>query len=318
MSAIRGNKLFLLALTAISASLLYSGCFAGNYGGFQFGEEAPLIPVSEIYSGGPPKDGIPAIDKPRFHPADEERERTDDARVLGLVQNGIAKAYPIAIMNWHEIVNDRFGDQQVVVTFCPLCGSGVAYQATHGGQRLSFGVSGLLYNSDVLLYDRQTESLWSQILSQAVTGPMRGTKLKMLPLTHTSWLDWKLRHPDTQVLSRPTGFKRDYSRNPYAGYENEAGIYFPVKHKSGRYHPKERVLGLEVDGHYKAYPFAELSRTEGDIEDHFIGKQFSIQYDDEHRSGRVFRSDGVEVPTITSFWFAWYAFHPETEVYTAD
>ncbi|MEJ1413071.1 MAG: DUF3179 domain-containing protein [Candidatus Sedimenticola sp. (ex Thyasira tokunagai)] len=313
----KSGKLSLWVLGAVSAMFLYTYCLAGNFGDFQIEDEGTLIPISEIYSGGPAKDGIPSIDTPRFYGADEVSGLTDDARVLGLVSNGIAKAYPIAIMNWHEIVNDRFGDQQVAITFCPLCGSGIAYLATHSGQGLSFGVSGLLYNNDVLLYDRQTESLWSQILSQAVTGPMSGTKLKMLPLTHTNWSDWKQRHPETLVLSRQTGFDRDYDSDPYSGYEDEVGVYFPVKHRSGRYHPKERVLGLEINGHYKAYPFTELGRTEGDIEDEFAGKRFFIKYDDQHRSGRVFSSDGVEIPTITSFWFAWYAFHPDTGVYTA-
>ncbi len=301
----------------VLAPLLITYCMAGNIGAFQVTGESALIPVGEIYSGGPPKDGIPAIDHPRFHRPGEAAGPADDARVLGLSYNGITKAYPITILNWHEIVNDLFGDQQVAVTYCPLCGSGVAYLATFNGKGLSFGVSGLLYNSDVLLYDRQTESLWSQMLSQSVTGPMSGAKLKMLPLTHTSWADWKQRHPETLVLSRQTGFDKDYDRNPYAGYENEEGIYFPVKKRSGRYHPKEQVLGLEVAGHYKAYPFAELSRTEGTISDEFAGKRFTIQYDGQHRSGRIIDSSGAEVPIITSFWFAWYAFHPDTEVYTA-
>lgn len=291
--------------------------FARTLGGFEVGEDA-LIPVLEITPGGPEKDGIPAIDKPRFEPVGGGTEPAVTDRVLGVLYKGVAKAYPISIMNWHEIVNDRFGDESVAVTFCPLCGSGIAYRSTVEGRVLSFGVSGLLYNSDVLLYDRQTESLWSQILSRAVTGEMRGSRLTMLPLTHTSWADWKQQHPDTLVLSRETGYPRDYDRDPYAGYASEVGLYFPVKQKSRRYHPKERVLGLEVDGRYKAYPFAELKRTTGSITDRFGGRQLTIEYDELHRRATILDANGEIIPTVPSFWFAWYAFHPETEVYTAD
>ena len=135
-----------------------------------------LIPEDEIFFGGPPKDGIPSLDNPKFVNAAQTRLHDED-RVLALKRNGIAKAYPLRILNWHEIVNDRFGDEGIIIIYCPLCGSGTASKAKVVGNSLQFGVSGLLYNSDVLMYDRQTQSLWSQILSQAVTGPMKGTIL---------------------------------------------------------------------------------------------------------------------------------------------
>lgn len=288
---------------------------AERIGDFELAADQASIPLREIHSGGPPKDGIPAIDHPRFIPAHEAAELDPQDGILGLQLNGVAKAYPIAIMNWHEIVNDRFADEPVAITYCPLCGSGVAFSAHVSGETLQFGVSGLLYNSDVLLYDRKTESLWSQLLARAVTGEMNGTRLEVLPLITTNWSEWRAQHPATLVLSRDTGHLRDYDRDPYAGYETSEGIYFPVKQQSPRYHPKEQVFGLEIDGRFKAYPVAELSRTEGEIHDRFAGRSFTIQFHPASRSARFFDPGGREIAVIRSYWFAWYAFHPDTEVF---
>ena len=274
------------------------------------------IPIDEIYQGGPPRDGIPAIDRPRFIGPDRADYLSDDDRVLGIALDGIARAYPIAVLNWHEVVNDRFGDRSIVVTFCPLCGTGMAFEARIGGQDRQFGVSGLLYNSDVLLYDRDSESLWSQLARQAVTGPMTGTELEMIPVSHTDWADWRTRHPDTGVLSTDTGHRRDYGRDPYQGYQRSETVFFPLSSSSPRYHPKEQVIGLEIDGRFKAYPFVELAGTgQTRISDRFAGQSLTIEYDGEHRTGRVLTTDGIEVPTVIAFWFAWAAFHPDTEVY---
>jgi hypothetical protein len=278
-----------------------------------------LIPSDEIHLGGPSRDGIPAIDRPRFVSARDADFLDTNHQVLGLARGGEAKAYPIAIMNWHEIVNDRLGGERVAITYCPLCGTGVAFVSRARGRDLRFGVSGLLYNSDVLLYDRETESLWSQIRRQAVTGPMKGEKLVALPLTHTTWRAWRQEHPDTWVLSTDTGFRRDYERDPYAGYASESGLFFPVRAESRRYHPKERVLGLEIDGRFKAYPFAELSRLDGgEVRERFVGREIRICFDRDSESAQAFGPEGEQIPAITGFWFAWYAFHPETEVFTAE
>lgn len=276
-----------------------------------------LVPADEILSGGPPRDGIPAIDKPKFLKAGEADYLQPRDRVLGIARNGAAKAYPIRIMDWHEIVNDRFGDEAIAVTYCPLCGTGMAFDATVGGKLLDFGVSGLLYNSDVLLYDRQTQSLWSQIKRTAVSGPFRGEKLKSVPLAHTTWADWQNRHPATLVLSTDTGFRRDYDRSPYAGYDRSEEVIFPVKFRSQGYHPKEQVIGLEIGGRFKAYPFAELAKTNGSIGDEVGGQRVSVRFDAQHRTGAVFDAQGREIPTVIAFWFAWFAFHPDTEIYHA-
>ena len=274
------------------------------------------IPVTEIKDGGPPKDGIPSIDKPVFL-AGKNRSLNADDRILGVYHNGIAKAYPISIMNFHEIVNDEFKADPVVVTYCPLCGSGVAFDSKVDGTKKTFGVSGLLYNSDVLLYDRETETLWSQILNEAVSGPLQGKSLKKLPTMNTTWEKWYDRHPETLVLSENTGFKRDYDRNPYPGYMESRQLYFQVENEDDRYHPKEMVLGLELKGNFKAYPFSELSKvSKSQITDSFEGRKLIIEFDQKSYSAEILDANTKEViPTIANFWFAWVAFHPETEVF---
>ena len=293
-----------------------AAAFAQTKSGFDL--NGALVPTAQIESGGPPKDGIPAIDRPKFMAADDVGFLQGNDRVLGVARNGIAKAYPVRIMSWHEIVNDTFGAEHIAVTFCPLCGTGIAYLSEAGGKPLSFGVSGLLYNSDVLVYDRQTQSLWSQILAQAVSGPLKGSKLMTVALTHTNWADWKRRHPNTQVLSTDTGFARDYTRDPYAGYTQDPTIMFPVTGRSLRYHPKELVIGIEAGGKFKAYPFVELAKINGDkMLDTLGGKTLTVRFDPEHRTGSIFDAQGKEIPTVIAFWFAWYAFHHDTEVFQA-
>ncbi len=274
-----------------------------------------LVAKDKIILGGPQRDGIQAIDKPVFVSGKQATFLKPDDRVLGLISNKQAKAYPIAILNYHEIVNDNVGGDKIAVTYCPLCGSGIAYRSVVGGKNLIFGVSGLLYNSALLLYDRQTESLWSQIMGKAISGPMKGIKLETVQLTYTTWRDWLRRYPDTLALSTKTGFPRDYSKEPYAGYEQSRRLWFPVNFRAKGYHPKERVIGIEINEEFKAYPFAELSKTSGEIKDSVNGKKLLIRFDSHNQTGSVFDEVGNELQSITTFWFAWYTFHNNTEVY---
>lgn len=278
-----------------------------------------ILPKQQILHGGPPKDGIPALSDPKFITAAEVDFIDGDDRVIGIVINGEARAYPIAILNWHEIVNDRIDDRHFAVTYCPLCGTGVAFDASIDGKPTEFGVSGLLYNSDVLLYDRETESLWSQIMSQSVSGQRVGQSLTPLPITHTTWRAWLRKHPETLVLSDDTGHFRDYRRDPYAGYEKSRGTYFAVNNEApDNYHPKEVVLGLNVDGVYKAYPFVELDKHgKSRFNDRVNGADFTIDWDSENRSVTITDDQGNPVAGIQGFWFAWFAFHPDTEVFKA-
>jgi hypothetical protein len=277
-----------------------------------------LINKEEIYHGGPPKDGIPSLDKPMFIHAKSVKYLNPKDRVLGLKINGIIKAYPIKILDHHEVVNDTFWKQSVVISYCPLCGTGMAFDATIDNKNLEFGVSGLLYNSDVLLYDRNTKSLWSQILSQAISGPLKGQKLELLSLDHTSWKDWSQRFPETLVLSDKTGFNRNYQQSPYSGYENSQQIYFPIKNLDKRYHPKELVVALKIDNKSYVFPFAELSKSNGMIEIVVNKKRIRVQYDPINNTATVYDSNKQVIPSIISYWFAWMAFYPDSILYEAD
>ncbi|MDQ6969886.1 MAG: DUF3179 domain-containing protein [Mariprofundus sp.] len=267
-----------------------------------------LIPRDQILAGGPPKDGIPALNHPKMESSDAaDRWLADSDLVLGVVADGQARAYPIRILNWHEIVNDKIGNHAFVVTYCPLCGSGMVFDIAD-----QFGVSGLLYQSDVLLYDRKTESLWSQLMMQAVTGSRAGEKLTSMPIHHGSWQAWKAVHPQTMVLSRETTYRRDYSRNPYVGYEDSSATYFPINHHDSRLHAKTWVLALSMAGRHKAWPINRLiqqgSHRErwGDIELMFEIHGDSIQVKDT--------SSAQLLPATRLYWFAWSTFHPDTEL----
>jgi ribosomal protein S27AE len=304
-------------LFGISLSVVFSAAtFAQSKLGFDLKDAS--VPSEEIVAGGADKDGIPSIDFPKYVSAKEARFLRGRERVLGITLNGVNRAYPIKILNYHEIVNDVIGDTPITVTYCPLCGSGIAFFADHDDQRLIFGVAGLLYNNDVLLYDRQSESLWSQLMGEAITGPMLGDRLIRLPIAHTTWRDWRERHPDSQVLSTDTGFRWDYDIDHYPDYARSGRVFFPLSAQSREYRRKEMVLGLEVEGQFKAYPFKELQRSPAHISDQFASRQFEIQYDHRNRTARVIDERGAEVATVLTFWFAWYAFHPDTAIFKAD
>ncbi len=290
---------------------------AGISNGFDLSNAT--LPREQILHGGPPRDGIPALSNPTMIRAADASYLSAQDRIVGIILDGQARAYPVAILNWHEIVNDAINGRRFAITYCPLCGTAVAFDAKINGRDTDFGVSGLLYNSDVLLYDRDSESLWSQIMKQSISGPRVGSKLKALPISHTSWAHWLDKHPDSLVMSQETGHARDYSRDPYAGYETSLHTYFSVNHEApDNYHPKEITLGLEVDGVYKAYPFIEMNRLgKSRFSDSVNGKQFHFDWDSVNRSVEVSDAGGNSIAAIQGFWFAWFAFHPDTLVFKA-
>lgn len=277
--------------------------------------QEPLIPISEIYGGGPAKDGIPSLDNPKFLNAAEATFLSPEDRLLGVTLNGVTKAYPIAILNYHELVNDQFDGQSITVSYCPLCGTGMVFNARVKGRDLAFGVSGLLYNNDLLMYDRDTDSLWSQLEGRAISGAMKGTLLERLPVEHTTWRAWSERHPETSVLSMDTGFYRNYGASPYPAYAQSARILFPLSNYDRRYHAKELVIGVEVGNVAKAYPFTELAKGTGLLDDRVNGRAFRVEYSREDNSARILDGDGNVLSTVTAYWFAWMAFHPNSEVY---
>ncbi|MCH8099415.1 MAG: DUF3179 domain-containing protein [Proteobacteria bacterium] len=314
-----GKHIYSVRFTVVIFSALLTGnapLAAESRNGFDYSNAS--VPTDEIFWGGVRRDGIPPIHEPKFIIADEADFLRDKDRVLGIVRNGIAKAYPIKILDHHEVVNDKFDDESIVVTYCPLCYSGMAFEVQFSDVNLTFGVSGLLYNSDVLLFDYRTGSLWSQILSEAISGPLKGHEIPAIPTAHTTWRDWKKRHPDTLVLSTDTGFRIRYRGSPYANYKNSSRLMFPVANYNKAYGKKELVLGVKINGAQKAYPFKELHELgESSFGDTLGGTELTIEWQERDKYARAIDSNGEEIPTVIVYWFAWYAFHPGTEIFVA-
>jgi hypothetical protein len=212
--------------------------------------------TKNIQSGGPPKDGIPSVDKPKYVAAAEaEKFLKPNDIVFGLTYQGMVKAYPQKILVWHEIVNDEVKGEKLAITYCPLTGSAVGLRGrSRDGAMLTFGTSGKLVNSNLLMYDRQTDSQWPQILSMAIDGKNKGMILDEITLDWTHWSRWRGRHPDTLVLSSDTGYFRSYGSDPYGSYDksgtyyNSGGPLFPVMAKDDRFSPKEVVTGIKASG----------------------------------------------------------------------
>lgn len=178
------------------------------------------VDFAEILSGGPPKDGIPSIDDPRFVPVADESDLNDEEPVIGLVVDGDARAYPLRILTWHEIVNDTVGGLPVAVTYCPLCNAAIVFERSLDGRVLSFGTTGKLRHSDLVMYDRQTESWWQQFHGRAIVGSLTGRELARLPVRLESWERFRARHPNGRVLMPNDPDLRPYGRNPYVGYDS--------------------------------------------------------------------------------------------------
>jgi hypothetical protein len=184
--------------------------------------------------------------------------------------------------------------------------------------RYTFGISGRLYKSNVLLYDHQTESLWSQLMDKAIAGPLAGKKLKKIPSSRSSWKAWRKRHPNTVVLSTDTGYSRNYSVDPYEGYYRSLGIWFPVGDVRTDLSPKEMVLGIEVKGETRAYPVSRLQKSPGILREKVGGVSIEIEVARDGEIVGVRDGEGKPIPTIFSYWFAWQAFHPNTTVYKGE
>jgi len=274
-----------------------------------------IIPWNEILPGGPPRDGIPSIDQPHLVAANEASFLRDDDRVLSVKIDNEVRAYPLRILAWHEIVNDQIGGRAIAVTYCPLAGAGIVFDRQVKGRKLSFGVSGLLYQSDLVMYDRETESLWPQVAMKAVSGAQVGAELRWLPSEDMTWRAWREAHPDGKVLSAETGYPRDYGENAYASYEHSRETMFPVKWSRPELPKKSWVIGVLINGQAKAYALDDLKK-ETLVQDKIAGTQIEIAYDPARCSAQIIdKQSGQAVAYAMAYWFAWQAFYPKTELF---
>jgi hypothetical protein len=259
-----------------------------------------------IVSGGPPKDGIPSIDNPRFIPRDQADSflRPEDI-VFGISHNGVVRAYPQRVLVWHEIVNDSLAGEELSITYCPLTGSQVAFRRRlRDGSVTTFGTTGKLVNSNLLMYDRLTDSNWPQILGIAINGPRRAQALEEVPLVWTTWQRWRDRHPDSEVLSPDTGYIRNYSQDPYGTYVPELGgyyasnsLFFPVMRSSDRFPSKKVFIGLRVGEEQLAVPLEEFKSVV--LSNASVGgTPLVLLYDDGLDTIRAFRRE-VEDEILT-------------------
>ena len=273
--------------------------------------------------------------------------------IVGYENDGDARAYPIGIMNWHEIVNETIGGKRVLVTYCPLTYTGMVFDPQINDQELTFGNTGALFESNLVMYDRETNSSWWQVGGISIEGALKTSRMRLLPSITTTWREWRKVHPDSLVLSRKTGFSRRYGQDHYAGYNTSGGPVFPVSVTDSRRQPKNIIVGLEVDGKGRAYPLEEMGLDV--IMDEWNGKKVAIYSNPSERTGVIFdpvvgdkelgfriATDGFvdidtgsswniggiaisgplkgsklkQIPAFTGFWFAWSTLHHESEIYT--
>ena len=279
-----------------------------------------LVELSEIESGGPPKDGIPSIDDPKFHGVAEETELKATEAVVSVQIGGEARAYPVRFLMWHEIVNDVIAGQPVAVTYCPLCNAAVAFDRRFEGQTLDFGVSGMLRYSDMIMFDRQTESWWQQFTGESIVGELRGKELTALPSRLESWEKFAARHPETgQVMRQPEGYARAYGRNPYVGYDTltKPWLYFGEPPSSGL-PMMARIVRVED----QAWPLARVVEA-GSLKENGIALSWSEGQASALDTASV--AGGREVGNVevadaatgkplaheVTFAFVFQAFHPD-------
>lgn len=276
---------------ALALALALAGCGAGgegdsdaahlDTGGWSTDFSKHDVPLSEFVSGGPGKDGIPAIDRPRFVDVAGGDRFLDDPEPVAAVEVGDAvKAYPIRIMVWHEIVNDSLGGRPIAVTYCPLCNSTVVFDRRFGDRVLDFGTTGNLRKSDLVMYDRQTESWWQQLTLEAMVGELTGERLRAIPSQILSWEEFKRLNPGGRVLSTETGHNRPYGENPYAGYDRPDSAPFGFDGPTDdRLPAKERVAAVQTGPESAVvYPFSRLAR-DAPVEDEIGDRPVVVFFD---------------------------------------
>jgi len=251
------------------APLLFA-CGGGGGGGGSSGPGAGaiwLIPADEVVDGGPGQDGIPAIDNPRFEPVSQNATTGADELIIGVRYGGATKAYPHEIMDWHEIVNDGPSTDPFAVSYCPLTGSAVTWKGNTSHANSTFGTSGLLYNSNLILYDRQSSSFWSQMLEQSVSGSRIREVPERIQTIETTMSTWMAMFPNSQIMTTNTGHVRNYGAYPYGNYKVNTGLLFPVNHEDNRLHPKTRAIGVRDGLTSKVYQIDGFGDTTQAIND---------------------------------------------------
>jgi len=263
-----------------------------------------LIPKDQVFDGGPGRDGIPSIDNPQFTGVNNASYLLDNDLVIGFKNGGVARAYPHPILDWHEIVNDEVNGKKIALTYCPLTGSAIAWNRDGLASGSTFGVSGLLYNSNLIPYDRGTQSNWSQMLIKSVKGSFIGNEIETSQLVETTYKTWKEMYPNSKILSTNTGFSRSYGNYPYGGYRTNNDLLFPVNGEDSRLHKKARVLGIIVGESTIIYPIDSFGENITVINNSFSslkyvtatskGKNFAVAYNRELDDGTLLEFTVVE------------------------
>ena len=314
-----------------------------------------LIPIKEVKDGGPGKDGIPSIDNPKFVDASNVDFLNFNDLVIGIIDGDEIKAYPHLILDWHEIVNDEINQKFVSISYCPLTGTAFGWRSNSGGKKSTFGVSGLLYNTNLILYDRNTNSNWSQLKLQCVNGPLIKSKPSVVSVVETNWGTWKKLYPNTKVMTLETGFDRDYEFYPYGDYKTNQNLFLFTATPSNNALPnKERVFTIIDGNEAKVYQFNKFNNGNV-IKDVFGGVNYlvvgngsiinafelTLEYrnlnfeyafndseiffkDNENNKWSIF-GEALEGPRkgqqlnkpkyVVSFWFAIAAFYPNPKIF---
>lgn len=302
----------LLLFLGLFSTTVFSQHNSDIFAGFSTNQSIHSISLDLILDGGPPKDGIPALFNPQFSTVNDV-DLADDMRGMFIDFDGDRRFYPYNILVWHEIVNDKVQGKHIAVTFCPLCGSAILFDREVNGTINEFGVTGLLYQSNMLMYDKKTESFWSQSLRKAVVGDYTDQELEILPFQLITFGEVKQRYPDTKVLNEDTGYRRNYSRYPYGDYEDNPLLVFPVVKEDNRYHPKKMVYVFDIDDKTVALDPDVFSKerahtriNEQEISAEKNGNEITVSVNGEHVAG------------YWEMWFSWFVHHAEEGIVWDD
>lgn len=295
------------------------------------------VPADQVIDGGPGKDGIPALTTreaftatqrpgqrsgpiaPKLVPAGQASFLRAGARVVGVVLGNEARAYPISVLAWHECINDVIAGEPIAVVYCPLCDSVAVVDRRLDDKVYEFGISGLLYNSNVLLYDRSDLALWSQVGLTAISGPNVNRSLVHLDGWEiTSFEQWVDQHPNTDVLAYDTGYDRDYATNAYDRYFEHDELAFPINHQDDRLAPKVRVVGVRVGARLKAYPLSAVRESPGGVLRDQISPGLEVVLSASAEETVRIESVPDDADVVHTFWFAWAAMHPQTDLYESS